>query len=181
VGRADRGMVKELYRTFAQHVVELEYEKQPWCIKSQEQEVYRQGACKGSVGLLATLFVVFNLVITSAVAFIWNEGDLIPNPFIGNPFWAFLYFSIVNGVTLAFVLLDRLSLCLCSPTYRFRWRSCLWRLLCCEGLGNGPDPADQMRFVVYGERGGPPRSHHGRATVAPATESLDACAESVEA
>ena len=162
-GRADRETVAQLYRSFAEHVVELKYEKQPFCIKLSEHHVKRQGRCMGSIGVCVSLLLLFQLLFGSVVTFLWKSED---GGIIGNPFWAFLYFAIVNGVMLCCMLQDRVFLCLCSPTYRFRWRSCLWRLLCFEGLGNGPDPPDQMRFVVYGERG-PPRGHRDRATVAP--------------
>ena len=158
-GRADRETVAQLYRSFAEHVVEPSTEAA--ILKLSEHHVKRQEGGDRRVRFLCC-----------CSSSIWKCFTLLESEdgVIGNPFWAFLYFAIVNGVVMLHAQ-DRVFLCLCSPIYRFRWRNAGGAAVL-RGPRDGPDPPDQMRFVVG--RRGLPRGHRDRATVAPEAEAPSA-------
>ena len=139
-GKSDRQLVARMYREFAEKVVEWEWENMPFCIKAGETRTQRQFSyCRRHLMLLAFVSVA------STCVSIWMASAAAP------PVVPFACWVLVLAIWALLFGYHQSLLCV-APTYRIRWRSCLTRALRCDGLGNGADPADLKRSVVY-ERG----------------------------
>ena len=138
LGNADREKVTGMFRDFSKKVVDLEYTTLPYCIKCADDTAV-EGLSWGKCCMVSSVAIVFTIAsaLVNPIS-IDNFGR--PSAPIIN-----LCLFIAPATVLASLFLT-LPL---SPTYRARWYSCLARFLCCKGLGNGPDPADLRRAVVY--------------------------------
>jgi hypothetical protein len=136
-GNADRETVAELFRDFSKKVVDLEYTTLPYCIKCAEETAV-DGLSWGKCCMVSSMAIVFT--IASALV---NPTSILNFGRPAAPIINFCLF-VASATVFAFMYIP-----LSSPTYRARWYSCLARFLCCKGLGNGPDPADLRRAVVY--------------------------------
>jgi hypothetical protein len=179
--RGDREQVAAMFRDFAEKVVDLEYDSLPWVVRSSEYFVLRwQTRCAifqclivSSVALLMTI-LVSNFMSNYAEPPpwppptwppltwpppTWPPPSMTPTPspppplppFQLEPVGPFFFFA---SVAVLFALCHVCTI-LCkvfSPSYRARWYRCLARALCCKGLGNGPDPADWKRSIIYPSR-----------------------------
>jgi hypothetical protein len=137
VGKADREKVARMFREFSKKVVDLEYTTLPYCIKCAEETAV-DGLSWGKCCMVSSMAVVFT--IASALV---NPTSILNFGRPAAPIINFCLF-VASATVFAFMYIP-----LSSPTYRARWYSCLARFLCCKGLGNGPDPADLRRAVVY--------------------------------
>ena len=169
--RGDREQVATMFRDFADKVVDLEYDSLPWVVRNSDILVRTyQTPCAifqclivSGVALMMTL-AVSNLDPPAKPPWPPPPPSLQPPtmtptpspppplpPFQTEPvvlFGGFAYVALI--FTLCFLCPN---LCKCfSPTYRARWYRCLARALCCKGLGNGPDPADWKRSIIYPSR-----------------------------
>ena len=136
-GNADREKVAELFRDFSKKVVDLEYTTLPYCIKCADDTAV-EGLSWGKCCMVSSMAIVFT--IASALV---NPTSILNFGRPAAPIINFCLF-VASATVFAFMYIP-----LSSPTYRARWYSCLARFLCCKGLGNGPDPADLRRAVVY--------------------------------
>jgi len=169
IGAADRDGVIQMYREFLDNTVELEYQTKPCCVQQSENNAFTEQSLElGFCCMMCCLSLVLGTVILVVMISNLERGDAVEletchpagcaaGQTTKVPFslFGFVYFVGSSAIFLGMWLFIRLLLCMCSPTYRMRWETCLSRLLRCEGLGNGPDAPDQRRYVVYGDRGPP--------------------------
>ena len=152
MGNDEREQVAGMFREFSKKVVDLEYTTLPYCIKCAEDTVV-DGHSSPPCKLFAPCCALWGRCCTvSSIAIVFTTVSAIINQvsifYYGRPAAPIISFCLFITPATVFVFWF-LALPLLSPTYRRRWYSCLARFLCCKGLGNGPDPADLRRAVVY--------------------------------
>ena len=179
--RGDREQVATMFRVFAEKVVDLEYDSLPWVVSCAEESVHRNRRTSAIFQciIVSTNAIIFTLIAMVqsepeppakppwAPRPPWAPPSLEPPtmtpsppppsppppspPFQTEPvvpFFCFAYAALVFVLCFLCPFLCKVF----SPTYRARWYRCLARALCCKGLGNGPDPADWKRSVIYPSR-----------------------------
>jgi len=136
-GNADRQLVTQMYREFAEKVVEWEWDNMPLCIKSGEARTRRQFAhCRRY------------LIVMGSASIIFTSVGMLGMLTMGPPIYAFVFWGVLLLAWAILLSFHQWLLCV-APTYRSRWWSCLTRAWRCEGLSNGPDLPDVKRSIVY--------------------------------
>ena len=175
--RGDREKVATMFRDFAEKVVDLEYDSLPWVVGCAERCVHKHQT-KTKLAIIQC-FIISGVALgvtvlasnldppakpPSAPPPPWPPPSLQPPimtptplppppspPFQTEPIVPFFFFAFA-ALLFALGFLCPILFKVCSPTYRARWYRCLARALCCKGLGNGPDPADWKRSIIYPSR-----------------------------
>jgi hypothetical protein len=180
--RGDREKVATMFRDFAEKVVDLEYDSLPWVVRCAERLVHgnrRRFAILQCV-VISTFAIGFTTLASFDAERVhddppskppWPPPSLVPPtmtptpspppplpptqpplpPLQIEPLVPFVFFACA-ALIFALVCLCPILCKVFSPTYRTRWYRCLARALCCKGLGNGPDPADWKRSIIYPSR-----------------------------
>jgi hypothetical protein len=183
IGKGDRQKVATMFRELAGKVIDLEYDS----LHSVEYSYHCQVHWACGQCCLITAVAIMCTVVSSLPWMnieipieIQNQTHknfslpptMSPTPSAPSPLTIparhFLYFQVpamIFGLNILFTFLYLTH----SPTYRARWYRCLTRALCCKGLGNGPDPADLKRSVIYPRhtRRGPQTRTAGKLAVNP--------------